>query len=43
MIVFSFMHFYFKKDNKKKERNETHITEEVEEPDEKKSKGIDLH
>jgi len=33
-----------KKDNKKrKERIEAHITEEVEESDEKKSKGIDLH
>lgn len=31
------------KDNKRKERNEAHITEEVEEPDEKKFKGINLH
>lgn len=33
----------FNKDNKRKERNEAHITKEVEEPDEKKTKGIDLH
>ena len=33
----------FKKDNKRKERNKAHITIEVEELDEKKSKGIDLH
>ena len=34
-----------KKDNKSKERIEAHITEEVDEPNEKKSKkeGIDLH
>ena len=31
------------KDNKRKERNEAHIIEELEELDEKKCKGIDLH
>ena len=33
----------FKNENKRKEGNEAHFTEEVEELDEKKSKGIDVH